>query len=128
MSDSARERGMKIRREVLGDDHVDRAIERATELTEEFQDFITRYAWGEIWSRPGLGRRARSCITLTALVALGRLEELEMHIRAARRNGLTNDEIKEVLLQTAVYCGVPAANSAFAVFQRVAEEGGEASD
>lgn len=128
MSDSARERGMKIRREVLGDDHVDRAIERATELTEEFQDFITRYAWGEIWSRPGLGRRARSCITLTALVALGRFEELEMHIRAARRNGLTNDEIKEVLLQTAVYCGVPAANSAFAVFQRVAEERGEASD
>ena len=128
MSDSARERGMKIRREVLGDDHVDRAIERATELTEEFQDFITRYAWGEIWSRPGLGRRARSCITLTALVALGRFEELEMHIRAARRNGLTNDEIKEVLLQSAVYCGVPAANSAFAVFQRVAEESGEASD
>jgi 4-carboxymuconolactone decarboxylase len=127
MSDSARERGMKIRREVLGDDHVDRAIERATELTEEFQDFITRYAWGEIWSRPGLSRRARSCITLTALVALGRFEELELHIRAARRSGLTNDEIKEVLLQTAVYCGVPAANSAFAVFQRVAEEGGEAS-
>jgi 4-carboxymuconolactone decarboxylase len=128
MTDSARERGMKIRREVLGDDHVDRAIERATELTEEFQDFITRYAWGEIWSRPGLERRARSCITLTALVALGRFEELEIHIRAARRNGLTNDEIKEVLLQTAVYCGVPAANSAFAVFQRVAEEGPEASD
>jgi 4-carboxymuconolactone decarboxylase len=128
MTDSARERGMKIRREVLGDDHVDRAIERATELTEEFQDFITRYAWGEIWSRPGLERRARSCITLTALVALGRFEELEIHIRAARRNGLTNDEIKEVLLHTAVYCGVPAANSAFAVFQRVAEEGPEASD
>jgi 4-carboxymuconolactone decarboxylase len=128
MTDSARERGMKIRREVLGDDHVDRAIERATELTEEFQDFITRYAWGEIWSRPGLERRARSCITLTALVALGRFEELEIHIRAARRNGLTNDEIKEVLLQTAVYCGVPAANRAFAVFQRVAEEGPEASD
>jgi 4-carboxymuconolactone decarboxylase len=113
---------MQVRREVLGDEHVDRAIERTTEHTREFQDFITRYAWGEIWTRPGLDRRTRSCITLTALVALGRFEELEVHIGAARRNGLTADEIKEVLLQCAVYLGVPAANSAFAVFQRVLDE------
>jgi 4-carboxymuconolactone decarboxylase/3-oxoadipate enol-lactonase/4-carboxymuconolactone decarboxylase len=114
--------GMRVRREVLGDDHVDRAIERTTELTADFQDLITRYAWGEIWARPGLDRRTRSCITLTALVALGRDEELAMHVRAARRNGLTQDEIKEVLLQCAIYCGVPAANSAFAVAQRVLAE------
>jgi 4-carboxymuconolactone decarboxylase len=114
-------RGMKIRREVLGDDHVDRAIERTTPFTADFQDLITRYAWGEIWSRPGLDRRTRSAITLTALVALGRHEELELHIKAALRNGLTEDEIKEVLLQSAVYCGVPAANSAFAIAQRVLE-------
>jgi 4-carboxymuconolactone decarboxylase len=113
------EQGMKVRREVLGDAHVDRALERAGEQTHEFQEFVTRYAWGEIWTRPGLDRRTRSCIALTALVALGRLDELELHIHAARRNGLTHDEIKEVLLQCAVYCGVPAANSAFAVFQRV---------
>ena len=121
MSDETHERGMRIRREVLGDEHVDRAIERTNDLTRDFQDFITRYAWGEIWARPGLDRRARSCITLTALVALGRFDELGMHIRAARRNGLTLDEIKEVLLQTAVYCGVPAANAAFAAAQRVLE-------
>jgi 4-carboxymuconolactone decarboxylase len=113
---------MEVRREVLGDEHVDGAIERTTEHTREFQDFITRYAWGEIWTRPGLDRRTRSCITLTALVALGRFDELEVHIGAARRNGLTPDEIKEVLLQCAVYLGVPAANSAFAVFQRVLDE------
>jgi 4-carboxymuconolactone decarboxylase len=122
VSDEAHERGMRIRREVLGDEHVERAVERATDLTREFQDFITRYAWGEIWSRPGLDRRTRSCITLTALVALGRFDELELHIHAALRNGLSLDEIKEVLLQTAVYCGVPAANSAFAVFQRAVQE------
>jgi 4-carboxymuconolactone decarboxylase len=122
MSDDAHERGMRIRREVLGDEHVDRATERATEQTREFQDFITRYAWGEIWARPGLDRRTRSCITLTALIALGRVDELEMHIRGARRNGLTDDEISEVLLHSAVYCGVPAANSAFGVFRRVLEE------
>jgi len=116
------ERGLEIRREVLGDEHVDRALESTTEQTTEFQDFITRYAWGEIWARPGLDRRTRSCITLTALVALGRFDELAIHIRAARRNGLSDDEIKEVLLHSAVYCGVPAANSAFAVFQRVLEE------
>ena len=122
MKDEAHERGMRIRREVLGDDHVDAAIERTTEQTADFQDFITRYAWGEIWSRPGLDRRTRSCITLTALVALGRFDELALHIRGAKRNGLSDAEISEVLLQTAVYCGVPAANSAFAVFRNVLEE------
>jgi 4-carboxymuconolactone decarboxylase len=111
--------GMRIRREVLGDEHVDRALERTTPETEEFQDFITRYAWGEIWGRPGLDRRTRSCITLAMLVALNREHELAMHIRAALRNGVTRDEIKEVLLQSAVYCGVPAANGAFAVFREV---------
>ena len=122
MNDAAYDRGMRARREVLGDEHVDAAAERTTDFTADFQDFITRYAWGEIWTRPGLDRRARSCITLTALVALGHLEELEMHVRAALRNGLTADEIKEVLLHSAIYCGVPAANAAFAVAQRVLEE------
>ncbi|WP_106400994.1 bifunctional 3-oxoadipate enol-lactonase/4-carboxymuconolactone decarboxylase PcaDC [Actinocorallia populi] len=111
--------GMRVRRAVLGDAHVDRAIARTTPFTADFQDFITRYAWGEIWTRPGLDRRTRSCITLTALVAGGHHDELAMHVRAGLNNGLTPDEIKEVLLQTAVYCGVPAANSAFAVAQRV---------
>jgi 4-carboxymuconolactone decarboxylase len=114
--------GMEVRREVLGDEHVDRALARSTEFTADFQDLITRYAWGEIWTRPGLDRRMRSCITLTALVAGGHQHELAMHVRAARRNGLTPDEIKEVLLQTAVYCGVPAANSAFAIAQEVLAE------
>jgi 4-carboxymuconolactone decarboxylase len=122
MSDDAYQRGMKIRREVLGDEHVVRAVERTTDETRDFQDFITRYAWGEIWARPGLDRRTRSCITLTALVALGRFDELAMHIRGARRNGVSDEEIAEVLLHTAVYCGVPAANSAFAVFRRVLDE------
>ena len=116
-------RGMEVRRAVLGDAHVDRAIERTTPFTEDFQDFITRYAWGEIWSRPGLDRRTRSIVTLTALVASGREHELEMHVRAALVNGLTPDEIGEVLLQCAVYCGVPAANGAFAIAQRVLDEG-----
>ena len=120
--DSSYDRGMKVRREVLGDEHVDRTIGRTTEFTADFQDFITRYAWGEIWSRPGLDRRMRSCITLTALVALGRLDELELHVRAAVRNGLTESEIGEVFLQSAVYCGAPAANSAFALAQRVLSE------
>ncbi|GAA3625953.1 3-oxoadipate enol-lactonase [Nonomuraea rosea] len=114
----SREAGMRTRREVLGDAHVDRAIAATTDFTSDFQDFITRYAWDEIWNRPGLDRRTRSCVTLTALVARGQLEELAMHVRAALRNGLTRDEIKEVLLQTAVYCGVPAANAAFAVARR----------
>jgi 4-carboxymuconolactone decarboxylase len=113
--------GMRVRREVLGDEHVDRAIANTTELTRDFQDLITRYAWGEIWTRPGLDRRTRSCITIAALVARGQFDELAMHIRAARRNGLANEEIAEVLLQCAVYCGVPAANSAFKVFQDVSE-------
>ena len=116
------EEGMKTRREVLGDAHVDRAVAKTTDFTADFQDFITRYAWGEIWSRPGLDRRTRSCITLTALIALNRSEELELHLRAARRNGLTVEEIEEVLLQSAVYCGVPAANTAFAVARRVLAE------
>jgi len=119
VNDPLYDRGMRVRREVLGDDHVDAAIARKTDFTADFQDLITRYAWGEIWTRPGLDRKTRSCITLTALVALGHLEELEMHVRAALRNGLTEAEIKEVLLQSAIYCGVPAANSAFAVAQRV---------
>ncbi len=117
MNDAAYDRGMRVRREVLGDEHVDAAVERTTGFTADFQDLITRYAWGEIWTRPGLDRRTRSCITLTALVALGRLEELEVHVHAALRNGLTADEIKEVLLQSAIYCGVPAANAAFTVAQ-----------
>src|SRR5438874_11456622 len=116
---------MEVRREVLGDAHVDRAVEATTPFTAEFQGLITRDAWGEIWARPGLDRRTRSCITLTALVALGRMDELALHIRGARRNGLSTEEIGEVLLQTAVYCGVPAANSAFQVFQRVLDEDGE---
>ena len=120
--DQSHDRGMETRRAVLGDEHVDRAIERTTPFTEDFQDLITRYAWGEIWSRPGLDRRTRSCITLTALVAGGREHELEMHVRAALRNGLTPDEIGEVLLQCAVYCGVPAADVAIAIAQRVIEE------
>ncbi|MFF7124305.1 4-carboxymuconolactone decarboxylase [Streptomyces sp. NPDC016566] len=116
------EAGLKVRREVLGDAHVDRALSQADEFSGGFQEFITRYAWGEIWDRPGLDRRTRSCVTLTALVAGGHLEELAFHTRAALRNGLTPDEIREVLLQTAVYCGVPAANSAFRVAQQVIRE------
>jgi 4-carboxymuconolactone decarboxylase len=122
MSDPAHERGMKVRREVLGDEHVDAAEGRKSEFSADFQDLITRYAWGEIWTRPGLDRRTRSAITLTALIALGRFEELRMHVRAALRNGLEENEIKEVLLQSAIYCGVPAANTAFAVAQEVLEE------
>jgi 3-oxoadipate enol-lactonase/4-carboxymuconolactone decarboxylase len=117
---------MRIRRNVLGDEHVDRVVEGTTAFTADFQDLITRYAWGEIWARPGLDRRTRSAITLIALVALGHWEELAMHVRAALRNGLTPDEIKEVLLHSAIYCGVPAANRAFAIAQRVlAEDGAE---
>jgi 4-carboxymuconolactone decarboxylase len=112
-------RGTAVRREVLGDAHVDRAVAGATPLTAPFQDFITRYAWGEVWSRPGLSRAERSIITLTALAVLRQEEELAMHLRAALRNGLTADQIREVLLQVAVYAGVPAANRAFAVAQRV---------
>lgn len=116
------DQGMRTRREVLGDAYVDAAVAGTTDLTADFQNFITRYAWGEIWARPGLDRRTRSVVTLTALVALGHHHELAMHIRAALRNGLTPDEIKEVFLQCAVYCGVPAANRAFAVAQEVLAE------
>jgi 4-carboxymuconolactone decarboxylase len=122
MTGDAYERGMKVRREVLGDPHVDEAIARKTDFTADFDDLITRYAWGEIWTRPGLDRRTRSAMTMTALIALGRMDELPMHVRAARGNGLSDDEIKEVLLQSAVYCGVPAARTAFAVAARVLEE------
>ena len=105
--------GMATRRAVLGDTHVDRAEAGKTDFTAEFQDLITRYAWGEIWSRPGLDRKTRSCMVLTALIALGHWNELGMHVRAAFNNGLSEDEIKEVILQSAIYCGVPAANHAF---------------
>jgi 4-carboxymuconolactone decarboxylase len=120
--DERRANGMRIRCEVLGDEHVDRATAGTTPFTADFQDLITRYAWGEIWARPGLDRRMRSAITLTALTALGHDHELAMHIRAARRNGLTTAEIKEVLLHSAIYCGVPAANRAFAIAQEVLAE------
>jgi 3-oxoadipate enol-lactonase/4-carboxymuconolactone decarboxylase len=113
------EAGMRVRREVLGDEHVDRATASATPVTEEFQEFITRYAWGGVWTREGLDRRSRSMVTITALVAGRHFDELEFHLRAALRNGLTKEEIVEVLLQTAIYCGVPAANSAFAVAAHV---------
>jgi len=111
--------GMVVRREVLGDEHVDRATANMNEVTQDFQELITRYAWGGIWTRPGLERRDRSIVTLTALVAGRHFEELEFHLLAALRNGLTKEEIIEVLLQTSVYIGVPAANSAFAVASRV---------
>jgi 4-carboxymuconolactone decarboxylase len=114
-----RDQGMSVRRAVLGDDHVDRAAAATTGFTADFQDLITRYAWGEVWARPGLDRRTRSCITLAMLAALGHEEELAMHVRAALGLGLRADEIKEVLLQVAVYAGVPAANRAFRVAQLV---------
>lgn len=114
--------GMKIRREVLGDSHVDSELENADDFTEDFQNFVARYAWGEVWTRPGLDRRTRSVITLTSLVARGHIDELRSHLRAALRNGLTPGEIKEVLLHTGVYCGVPAANAAFAVAQGIIRE------
>lgn len=123
-----RDRGMAVRREVLGDDHVDRAVARTTPFTRDFQELITEYAWGSIWTRPGLDRRSRSLITLTALVARGHHEELAMHLRAARTNGLTDDEIKELLLQTAIYCGVPEANTAFRIAQDVLGEAGPAPE
>ena len=123
MSD-AYEAGMKVRREVLGDEHVDRAVEATTPFTEPFQDYITRCAWGGVWTRDGLDRRTRSAITMAVLTALGREDELALHVRAARRNGLNDEEIAEVLLHTAVYAGVPAANSAFAVAKRVLGEPG----
>jgi 4-carboxymuconolactone decarboxylase len=115
VSDESHEAGMEVRRAVLGDAHVDRAIERTTEFTAPFQDFITRYAWGGVWTRDGLDRRTRSVVTLSVLTALGRENEIGMHVRAALRNGLTPQEIGEILIHTAIYAGVPAANSAFAI-------------
>ena len=112
----------EIRREVLGDEHVDRAEASTSAFTADFQELLTRYAWGEIWARPGLDRRMRSAVTLTALVAQGHWEELALHVRAAVRNGLTANEIKETLLHCAIYCGVPAANAAFAIAARVLAE------
>ena len=117
-----RDAGMAVRREVLGEAYVDRATAGATDLTRDFQDLITQYAWGSIWTRPGLDRRSRSLITLTALVARGHHEELALHLRAARTNGVTVEEIKELLLQTAIYCGVPDANTAFRIAQAVLDE------
>ncbi len=117
--DGPYQRGRAVRREVLGEQHVARSEAAATSLTREFQDLLTRFAWGEIWTRPGLDRRTRSLITVAMLVALNRPEELELHLRGARNNGVSVDELKEVLLQSAVYCGVPAANTAFRVADKV---------
>jgi 4-carboxymuconolactone decarboxylase len=123
MTDEERaEAGMRVRREVLGDQHVDRAVANTTEFTAPFQDLITRYAWGDVWARPGLSRAERSMITLTALVVLRQDEEIAMHLRAALRNGLTPDQISELLVHVAVYAGVPAANHAFAIAARVLED------
>ncbi|WP_448002089.1 4-carboxymuconolactone decarboxylase [Agromyces bauzanensis] len=113
------EQGMTVRRQVLSDEHVDRATAASTKVTADFQDFITRVAWGDVWSRPGLDRRMRSVAVITSLIAHGHEEELAMHLRAARRNGLTIEEITEVILQSAIYSGVPAANTAFRIAQQV---------
>jgi 4-carboxymuconolactone decarboxylase len=123
MDDTKRyEQGMKIRRSVLGDEHVDRSVATTTDFNREFQGFITRNAWGEIWTRPGLPRHTRSLLTLAMMVALNRGEEFRMHVKAAFNNGVTRDQIKEVLLQSAIYCGVPAANSAFHIAADVFKE------
>lgn len=119
MGDDLLDRGMKVRRQVLGDAYVDRAQAARTPLTDEFQEMLTRYAWGEIWTRPGLDRKTRSFLTVALLAALGQEQELAAHLRGAINNGATQDEIKEVLLQTAIYCGIPAANSAFRVASEV---------
>ncbi|HXS84410.1 MAG TPA: 4-carboxymuconolactone decarboxylase [Mycobacterium sp.] len=114
--------GMAVRREVLGDSYVEQASAKTTDFTRDFQQIVTEFAWGTVWARPGLDRRSRSMVTLTALIALGHHDELALHLRGALRNGLTREEIKEVLLQAAVYCGVPAANAAFRIAQRVFDE------
>ena len=119
MSDELLDRGMKIRRSVLGDTYVDQAVAKRTEFTADFQDLLTRYAWGDVWTRPGLDRRTRCCITVAMLVALNREEELALHVRAALDSGVTAEELKEVLLQSAIYCGIPAANAAFRVASEV---------
>jgi 4-carboxymuconolactone decarboxylase len=127
MTDERYERGMAVRRAVLGEEHVERANAGATEFTRDFQELITRYAWGEIWSRPGLDRKTRSLLTIAILAALGRSEELRLHVRATRNTGATRDEVREVLMQVAVYAGVPAGNSAFAhaagVYRELDDEG-----
>jgi 4-carboxymuconolactone decarboxylase len=115
-------KGMEVRRAVLGDAHVDRTMTRANAFNQEYQELITRYAWGEIWTRPGLPRHTRSLITLAMMVALNRPDEFRLHVRAAFNNGVTRDQIKEVLLQTAIYCGVPAANSSFHMAEEVFEQ------
>jgi 4-carboxymuconolactone decarboxylase len=126
MADERYERGMEVRREVLGAAHVDRATAAATDLNRDFQEFITRYAWGEVWARPGLDRRTRSLLTIAMMAALGRWDELRLHIRATRNTGVTREEVREVLLQVGVYAGVPAANSAYhhaaAVYREMDEE------
>ena len=116
------ERGLEVRRAVLGSAHVDRSLQKRNEFTGEFQDLITRYAWGEIWTRPGLSRQTRSCMTLCMMLALGHWDEFKLHVRAAFNNGLGRDEIKEVLLQAAIYCGVPAANHGFKLAEEVFAE------
>ncbi len=128
MTDASKDTGMTVRRQVLGDEHVDRAVAGTTAFSAPFQDFITRYAWGEVWARPGLDRRTRSAVTLAVLTALHCESELAVHVRAALRNGLTAQEIGEVLLHTTVYAGVPAANTAFAIAQRTLAEAGVALD
>jgi 4-carboxymuconolactone decarboxylase len=126
------DRGMAVRRQVLGEAHVDRSLKRITPFNEEFQNLITRYAWGEIWTRPGLDRKTRSCMTLAMMIALNRAEEFKLHVRAAFNNGLTEADLKEVILQAAIYCGVPAGNNAFhmaeEVFQALAKERAGAAD
>jgi len=128
VTDASKDTGMTVRRQVLGDEHVDRAVAGTTAFSAPFQDFITRYAWGEVWARPGLDRRTRSAVTLAVLTALHCESELAVHVRAALRNGLTAQEIGEVLLHTTVYAGVPAANTAFAIAQRTLAEAGVALD
>jgi 4-carboxymuconolactone decarboxylase len=123
MSDDTYEKGMEVRRAVLGDAHVERAIANTTDFTAPFQEFITNFAWGSVWARDGLDRKTRSAITLAVLIALGRENEIAMHVRGAVANGMTESEIAEVLLHTAVYAGVPASNAAFAIAQRVFDEG-----
>jgi 4-carboxymuconolactone decarboxylase len=126
VTDPVHEEGLRVRREVLGDAHVDRAVTQTDPFTSDFQDLITRYAWGSVWTRPGLDRRTRSVAVLTALIARGHWDELAMHVRAAVRNGLTPEEIAEVILQSAIYCGVPAANHAFAVARAALAEDDDA--
>ncbi len=116
------EEGLKVRRAVLGDAHVDRSLARQNDFTAEFQDMITRHAWGEIWTRPALDRKTRSCMTLSMMIALNRADEFKLHVRGALNNGLSRDEIKEVILQAAIYCGVPAANAAMHLAQEIFAE------